>query len=57
MVRYLVRCGGCGAEIPPRAAFPLVEHPEEFRCAKCGGTLTVERVAEQKSTSERYESS
>ena len=49
VVRYLVRCGGCGAEIPRARRSRLVEHPEEFRCAKCGGTLTVERVAEQKS--------
>ena len=37
--RYIIRCTGCGAEIPRVKRSPLVDHPEKYRCAKCGGML------------------
>ena len=39
VVRYLLECTGCGAEIPRSRRSRLVLHPEEYRCAKCGGHL------------------
>ena len=37
--RYIIRCTGCGAEIPRVKRSPRVDHPEKYRCAKCGGML------------------
>ena len=37
--RYLVECTQCGAEIPRVRRSRLIDHPEEYRCAKCGGQL------------------
>ena len=39
--KYIVRCRGCGLELPRQKLSPLVKHPERYRCAKCGGKLTV----------------
>lgn len=41
VVRYLVRCTSCGMEVPRARRSRLVAHPEEYRCAKCGGHLKV----------------
>lgn len=46
IVRYIVRCEKCAAEIPRSKRSRLVEHPEHYRCAKCGGHLTVKKVEE-----------
>lgn len=43
VVRYLVACTSCGAQTPRARRSRLVEHPEEYRCAKCGGRLTVKK--------------
>lgn len=42
VVRYLVRCTACGVKIPRARRSRLVTHPEEYRCAKCGGYLEVQ---------------
>ena len=46
VVRYLVECTQCGAEIPRTRRSRLVEHPENYRCAQCGGRLTVKTAEE-----------
>lgn len=46
VVRYLVECTQCGAEIPRARRSRLIEHPENYRCAKCGGHLTVKTPEE-----------
>ena len=37
--RYFIRCVKCGMQIPRQKRSPLVNHPENYRCAKCGGAL------------------
>ena len=37
--KYLIRCDGCGAEYPRQKLSALVQHPECYRCGKCGGRL------------------
>lgn len=46
VVRYLVECTQCGAEIPRARRSRLIEHPEDYRCARCGGHLTVKTPEE-----------
>ena len=41
VVRYVVVCTICGAEIPRSRKSKLILHPEDYRCAKCGGRLLV----------------
>ena len=43
VARYVVRCTRCGAEIPRERRSRLILHPEEYRCAKCGGRLILEQ--------------
>lgn len=38
--RYLLKCSGCGMEVPRQKKSAVVMHPERFRCARCGGILT-----------------
>ena len=38
--KYLIKCTKCGVEIARRKRSSLVEHPQNYRCGKCGGTLT-----------------
>ena len=33
------RCAKCGAEYPRQKMSAVVQHPERYRCGKCGGTL------------------
>ena len=47
VVRYWVVCTQCGAEIPRQRRSRLIEHPEAYRCAKCGGKLIVRRPEER----------
>ena len=47
VVRYVVECTQCGAEIPRARRSRLVEHPEDYRCAKCGGKLTLKAAKEK----------
>lgn len=47
VVRYLVECTQCGAEIPRARKSRLINHPEDYRCAKCGGHLTVKKPGEE----------
>ena len=37
--KYLLRCSKCGAEYPRQKMSAVVQHPERYRCGKCGGTL------------------
>ena len=37
--KYLIRCSGCGAEYPRQKMSAVVQHPERYRCGKCGGKL------------------
>ena len=46
VVRYLVECTQCGAEISRARRSRLIEHPENYRCAKCGGHLTAKTPGE-----------
>ena len=46
VVRYVVECTQCGAEIPRARRSRLVEHPEDYRCAKCGGQLALKKPKE-----------
>lgn len=48
VVRYVVECTQCGAEIPRARRSRLVEHPEDYRCAKCGGQLALKKPEENK---------
>ena len=41
VVRYIVRCTRCGAEIARARRSRLVDHPEDYRCARCGGRLAL----------------
>lgn len=41
VARYVVVCTCCGAEIPRSRKSRLIQHPEDYRCAKCGGRLFV----------------
>lgn len=40
VVRYMVACDNCGAEIPRARKSRVISHPEDYRCAKCGGHLS-----------------
>ena len=40
-IKYLVVCTGCGLEIQRKRRCRLTEHPEQYRCGKCGGTLEI----------------
>ena len=44
--RYRITCTGCGICTYRQRASRLVKCPQEFRCAKCGGRLRVEKLAE-----------
>lgn len=35
--RYLMRCCGCNATIGRHRKSPFVDHPEHYKCSKCGG--------------------
>ena len=37
--KYVIKCMGCGEIVLRQKKSPLVEHPERYRCAKCGGKL------------------
>lgn len=37
--KYLIRCSDCGAEYPRQKMSAVVQHPERYRCGKCGGKL------------------
>lgn len=37
--RYTVVCKTCGQKFLRKRKCPLVEHPEKYRCGKCGGKL------------------
>ena len=39
--KYKVQCVNCGAVIPRHRRSALIQHPEHYRCAKCGGKLIV----------------
>ncbi len=38
-VRYTIICKKCGQKFERKRKCPLVEHPENYRCGKCGGRL------------------
>ncbi|MGN0658133.1 MAG: SprT-like domain-containing protein [Emergencia sp.] len=42
--RYRIRCTACGETFMRMRKSRVTEHPENYRCARCGGTLTVERL-------------
>jgi len=46
--RYTVVCKGCGAVIRRKRRCPLVNHPELYRCGKCGGMM---KLCEKSTTS------
>ena len=35
--RYMMRCIGCNAQIGRHRRSHFVDHPERYRCSKCGG--------------------
>ena len=37
--KYIIKCRGCQAEITRIKRSPLVDYPQNYRCAKCGGKL------------------
>ena len=42
-VRYELICLGCGTIIGRKRRCSLVDHPERYRCAKCGGNLQIKK--------------
>lgn len=38
---YKIVCSGCGYHVYRQKASKLVQHPEKFKCGKCGGKLSV----------------
>lgn len=40
---YKVVCSGCGRYWYRQKASKLIQHPENYRCAKCGGKLNVKK--------------
>ena len=47
VAKYIVACSDCGAEIPRTRKSRVVSHPEEYRCAKCGGHLHVKQSEDE----------
>lgn len=39
--KYVVKCQGCGATAKYNRAGKVIQHPENYRCGKCGGELKV----------------
>ena len=35
--KYILRCTGCGAALGRHRRSHFVDHPEHYRCSKCGG--------------------
>lgn len=42
--KYALTCNDCGHTVRRKRASKAVLHPEDFRCAKCGGTLTMSTI-------------
>ncbi len=42
--KYRIRCTGCGTASYRMKRSRVVEHPEQYRCAKCGGALKVDQI-------------
>lgn len=39
VVRYILQCSGCGAQMKRQKMCPVVKAPYRYRCSSCGGRL------------------